>query len=233
MIAIALVGGGLVALAVLAVFALIATTASPALPPAMPATATAQPGPASTPALPFAQPGPASTPALPFAQPGPASTPALPFAQPTVPPSTLIAAPPLLDVSRPEAGPDAQLQALMARGQDDGAGQANVVYEDSAHPRAQDPACVRSGHWALDVNPRATVAHPYAAELQLLDWARAAQIIALIEQICPVEIEVRWVSHRPAHPFSDRWIAHLPSALAYGIAGPTLRQFAVRHAQLL
>lgn len=221
---IAIVGTGLLGLAVIALAVIVATAPGPELPPAPLPTATAHPGPRATPLL--------YLPVLPTAtaHPGPRATPLLslsPLATATVQPG-----PASIPMSTASSGsPNDQVQAQAAEGLSQAVIQTNLAYEDPTQPQVLDPPCRRRGHWTLDVNSQSVVGRPYAAAPGPRDWARAAAAGSIAQAICPVDIILAWVAHNPMWPTSDRWTAVLPAAYAAGIDGPTLQRFALRRAR--
>jgi hypothetical protein len=129
------------------------------------------------------------------------------------------------------ASPNDQVQVGIFERHDSAAAQTGLAYEDAAHPQARDAGCGKNGRWLLDVNPEDVVGHPYAAMPRARDWSRAATAISTARSICPARVVLTWYGHDPAHPTSDAWTALLPASRAGAIDGPTLRRYAVRHAQ--
>jgi hypothetical protein len=129
------------------------------------------------------------------------------------------------------ASPNDQVQVSISEVHNSAAAQTGLAYEDAAQPQARDAGCGQNGRWSLDVNPEDVVGHPYAALPSARDWTRAAAAISTARSICPALVVLTWYGHDPAHPTSDAWTALLPASLAAAIDGPTLRHYALRHAQ--
>jgi hypothetical protein len=129
------------------------------------------------------------------------------------------------------ASPNDQVQVSISEVHNSAAAQTGLAYENAAQPQARDAGCGKNGRWSLDVNPEDVVGHPYAALPRARDWLRAAAAISTARSICLARVVLRWYGHDPAHPTSDAWTALLPASLAATINGPTLRRYALHHAQ--
>jgi hypothetical protein len=131
------------------------------------------------------------------------------------------------------ASPNDQVQVSISEVHNSAAAQTGLAYEDAAQPQARDAGCGKNGRWSLDVNPEDVAGHPYAALPSPRDWARAAAALSTARSICPARVVLTWYGHDPAHPTSDAWTALLPASMAAAIDSPTLRRYALRHAQQL
>jgi len=198
---------GLVVALVGGLAVLIAATSAPVLPPPPLPTATAQPGPQTTSIV--------SALALPTVTPQPG-----PLAQPGI-------------RSGLGADPNGAVRALIGADPASDIAAADMVYRDSAHPRATDPPCDPGGQWSLQVDPENVVGYPYSQPPSAADWDRAAAVVDTVTSLCPVSIVLSWYAHDKARPSSDRWTALLPSTLAASIDGPTLQSYALAHARQL
>ena len=143
---------------------------------------------------------------------------------PELPPPPLPTATP-----HPAAGPNLQVNALVASGQDSALAQMHLAYTVAGSSDVSDASCGGSGRWSLDVNPEDVIGHPFAAPPGPSDWARAAHAAGVANSICTAAVALSWVGHDPAHPSSDRWTALVPAAIATATDGPSLRRFALRH----